>query len=190
MRLRAEDTSGKCVARTVKSPYTYQKEKLMPKLTVAVCLVLVSLLLFTTFAQAQTRIAVINTRDVLTKCEPGAQAISAIQNSFAERRKQMSGLEQELRKLQEEAKGEKSPAASQMQAKLQKFREEDQKFKQDLSQEEGLRLKPVADKINKVISDYAKSKGISGVQERGAFVYVDYSLDITDEIIKLVNQEK
>lgn len=141
---------------------------------------------------AQTKFAVINTREILTKCEPGAQAIAAIQNSFAERRKEMAAKEQELLKLQEEvkAKGEKSPAATQLQTKFQKFREDDQKFKQDLSQEEGIKLKPVADKINKVISDYAKSKGISGVQERAGFVYYDYSMDITDEIIKLVNQEK
>jgi len=118
--------------------------------------------------------------------------ITAIQNNFAERRKQMATLEQELVKLQEEAKakGDKSPAATQLQTKFQKFREEDQKFKQDLNQEEGIKLKPVADKIGKVISDYAKSKGISAVQEKGSFVYYDYSMDITDEFIKLVNKEK
>jgi len=143
-------------------------------------------------AQAQTKQAVINTREVLTKCEPGAQAIAAIQNSFAERRRQMANLEQELVKLQEEAKakGDKSPAAIQLQTKFQKFREEDQKFKQDLAQEEGLKLKPVGDLILRVITDYAKSKGISSVQERSAFVYYDYANDITDEIVKLVNQQK
>jgi len=141
---------------------------------------------------AQSKLAVINTREVLTKCEPGAQAINSIQNSFAERRKQMGAMEQEIIKLQEEAKakGEKSTAAILLQTKFQKFQEEDQKFKQDLTQEEGIKLKPVADKITKVISDYAKSKGISAIQERGVFVYFDYSLDITDDIIKLVNQEK
>ena len=45
-----------------------------------------------------------------------------------------------------------------------------------------------ADKIAKVLSDYAKEKGLQGIQERGLYVYIDSSMDITSEIIKRVNR--
>ena len=141
---------------------------------------------------AQTKMAVINTRDVLTKCDEGAKAVKAIEAKFADRKAQMATLEQEVLKLQEEvkAKGEKSPKLAEFKAKLAKYREADQMFRQDVSQEESQKFKPLADKIAKIINDYAKEKGLTGIQERSLYVYVAPGMDITDDIIKKVNQAK
>jgi len=141
---------------------------------------------------AQTKLAVINSRDVLTKCDLGVQAIKDIDAKFADRKKTMADMQQEVVRLQEEVKpkGDKSPKAQELQTKFNKFREEDQKFRQDLNQEEAQKFKPIADKVNKVLSVYAKEKGLQGIQERSTYVYVDPELDVTDEIIKRVNLEK
>jgi outer membrane protein len=141
---------------------------------------------------AQTKLVVINTRDVLTKCDEGAKTVKAIEAKFADRKKQMAALEQEVLTLQEDvkAKGEKSPKFQELKTKAVKFQREDQRFRQDVNQEESQKFKPLADKIAKILSDYAKEKGIQGIQERGLYVYVDPGMDITDEIITKVNQTK
>jgi len=141
---------------------------------------------------AQTKLAVINSREVLTRCDDGAKAVKAIEAKFADRKAQMAALEQEVLRLQEEvkAKGEKSPKNQEFRTKLAKFREADQLFRQDVKQEESQKFKPIADKIAKVLSDYAKEKGLQGIQERGLYVYIDPGMDISSEIIKRVNRAK
>jgi outer membrane protein len=141
---------------------------------------------------AQTKIAVINSREVLTKCDLGVQALKDIDAKFADRKKMMAATQQELRTLQEEVKsaGEKSPKFKEFQTMLNKFREDDQKFRQDVSQDEAQKIKPIAEKVNKILADYAKEKGLQGIQEKSTYVYLDPAMDVTDEIIKRVNQEK
>ena len=148
--------------------------------------------LFASPCLAQTKLAVINSREVLTQCDDGAKAVKAIEAKFADRKAQMAALEQEVLRLQEEvkAKGEKSPKSQEFKTKLVRFREADQRYRQDVKQEESQKFKPIADKIAKVLSDYAKEKGLQGIQERGLYVYIDPSMDISSEIIKRVNRAK
>jgi Skp family chaperone for outer membrane proteins len=44
------------------------------------------------------------------------------------------------------------------------------------------------EKVTGVVRAYAQEKKLSGVQDRTLFLYFDPSLDITEEIIKRVNQ--
>ncbi|MBI4806824.1 MAG: OmpH family outer membrane protein [Desulfovibrio sp.] len=136
------------------------------------------------------RMAIISYRDVLTRCEPGAKIVGEIQNKFADQRIQMGLLEQDIRKLQDEVRGSavKGPKATLLQDKIQKFTEEDQKFRQEVSLEENQRFAPLIESVNKALVAYAKEKGISTIQERTAFIFFENSLDITDDIIKRVNQ--
>jgi outer membrane protein len=144
-----------------------------------------------TEATPATRLAVISSRDVLTRCDQGAKVISEIQGKFSERRSQMALMEQDIRRLQDEVKdsGGKNKT-SRLQEKLQKFAEEDQKFRQEVNQEENLRFAPIVESVNKILVAYAKEKGISAIQERGAFIFFENNLDITEDIIKRVNQAK
>lgn len=143
-----------------------------------------------TEASPAPRLAIISYRDVLTRCDQGAKIVGEIQGKFSERRIQMSLLEQDIRKLQDEVKGTtgKGPKTELLQDKIQKFTEEDQKFRQEVSQEENQRFAPLVESVNKTLVAYAKEKGISAVQERAAFIFFENSLDITEDIIKRVNQ--
>jgi outer membrane protein len=138
------------------------------------------------------KIAVISSRDVLTRCDIGAQTVSDIQGKFSDQRIQLGVLEQDIRKLQEEMVNTqgKSPKAPLLQEKLQAYAEGERKLRQEVGQEENVRFKPIADVINKVLDEYAKQNNLSGIQERGVYVYYNPALDITEEIIKRVNAVK
>jgi len=142
---------------------------------------------------AQTKsVVVINSKEILTKSDEGARIVKAIEAKFADRKRQMAALEQEVLQLQAEVKanGVKSQKFKEFKDKVAKFREADQKFRQDVNQEEAQRFKPLAEKITKILTDYAKEKGIQGIQERSLYVYIDPGLDITNDIIAKVNQTK
>lgn len=136
------------------------------------------------------RIAIISYRDVLTRCDQGTKIVSEIQDKFSDRRIQMGLLEQDIRKLQEAAKNAaaKDPKIALLQDKIQKFTEEDQKFRQEVNLEENQRFAPLIESVNKVLVAYAKEKGISAIQERAAFIFFENNMDITEDVIKRVNQ--
>lgn len=138
------------------------------------------------------KMATINSRDILARCDRGAAVISEIQNKFASQRARLDVLQQEVVKLQEAAKGApaKGPKTVQIQEKLQTYAVEENKLVQEVAQEESVRFKPVLELVNKVLDEYARENGITAIQERGNFVYIHRSLDITEEIIKRVNLAK
>ncbi len=143
-------------------------------------------------SEPTTKLAIISSRDILTKCDAGAQVISFIQSKFSERRIQLGLLEQDIRKLQEDTSNstEFGPKKKLLQEKLRNYTEEERKLRQEVAQEEAVQFKPVLERVNKTLTDYAKEKNISAVQERGTFVYFDRSLDITEIIINRVNLAK
>lgn len=138
------------------------------------------------------KMAIINSRDILARCDKGAAAILEIQKKFSNQRARLDVLQQEVVKLQEAAKGApaKGPKTVQFQEKLQTYAVEENKLVQEVAQEESVRFKPVLELVNKVLDEYARENGITAIQERGNFVYIHRSLDITEEIIKRVNLAK
>lgn len=148
-----------------------------------------SLLFFTT-GYAQTRIAVVNSREILTKCNAGTNLVKGIQNKFADRRQEAAKLEQWAGKLQKEATESniKDARKKEIMNELQQIGDKLQQFTRDVAQEENIQFKPVVDKVNQALGEYAKQKGISGIQDRANYVYVGPDMDITEEIIKKVNQ--
>jgi len=143
-------------------------------------------------AQVAQKTAYASSREILFRSDAGSKAAKDIDAKFADRRKALAAMEADLVKLQDEVKaaGDKSPKLAEFQAKAAKFQEERGKLYQEASQEESRQLQPIADKITRAIADYAKEKGIQIVQERPALLFLDPSLDITNDIIKKVNETK
>jgi len=141
-------------------------------------------------AQAQNRVAVVNTREVLTKCNLGAQAVAQIQVKYDKRRRDLADLEAAVRKLQEEAQAQ--PAKPQAKAKyeeqLARLRQESQSLQQEVAREESEKFKPVVERLNAVLQEYAKEQKLDGIQDRGQYLYLAPSMDITEEIIGRVNK--
>lgn len=143
-------------------------------------------------AQPPLKLAIINSREILTRCDKGAAVIAEIQNKFASQRARLGSLQQDVARLQEAAKGApaKAQSAALLQEKLRTYAVEESKLVQEVTQEEAVRFRPILEVVNKVLEDYAKENGFTAIQERGSFVYFHRSLDITEEIIKRVNLAK
>ncbi len=140
-------------------------------------------------AFAASDIAVINTREALAKCNTGAQIVAQIQLKFKKRSDAVADLNKEVAKLQQDAQAPKAKDAvkRRFQEKLQELRAKTQQLRQEISREENERFQPLVNRLNVILLDYAKEKKLTGIQDRGQFIYVAPEADITEEIIKRLN---
>lgn len=134
--------------------------------------------------------AVINTHDVVTKCNIGLQTVEEIQKQFDERRNALKTQEDAIRKLQETPgiSDPNAPKHGELQRSLLAYAEASRQLRRDVAAEEAVKFKPVVDKINKVLAAYAKEKGLVSVQDTKGFAYIDPRIDITEAIIKRIDQ--
>jgi outer membrane protein len=137
-----------------------------------------------------TKMVVINVKEVVTKCNAGMRASEELQRLFADRQNALKQLEQALARLRESPAlaDPKSGKKEELQRLAQKLMDEGQNLRKDMAEEEAIRFKPVVDKVNKALSEFAKDHGIAGIQDRNGFAYVDPTIDITSEIIKQIDQ--
>ena len=136
-------------------------------------------------------IAVVSSQDVLLKSDQGVQIAKDLEAKFGDKRKQLAKDEQELVQLKKEASAPKASESKTkaFQTKRDKFVADAQKFQLALRQAELTAFKPVGEKLRGILQDYLKEKGLKGIQERAGYLAVDPSLDITDEVIKRMNQK-
>jgi len=135
--------------------------------------------------------AVISSQTVLFKSDQGVQIAKDLEAKFGDKQKQLAKDEQELVQLKKDASAPKA-SESKIKAfttKRDKFIADTQKFQVAVRQAELVAFKPVGEKLRGILQDYLKEKGLKGIQERTGFVAVDPSLDITDEMIKRMNQK-
>ncbi|MHC1712100.1 MAG: OmpH family outer membrane protein [Solidesulfovibrio sp.] len=137
-----------------------------------------------------TKMAVINTKEVITKCNIGIRTVEEVQRQFDDRQNELKKQEQAIQKLREDpaVSDPKSGKKEALQNLAQKFVDESQRLRKDVADTEAVKFKPVVDKINKVLAEYAKEHGLAGVQDKNGFAYIDPSIDITEEIIKKIDQ--
>jgi outer membrane protein len=137
-------------------------------------------------------IAVINSRDVVTKCNDGMRVSDEIQRDFADRRNDLKNQEDAIRKLQNDLAlpDPKTGKKDELQRLIQAYSVASLQFRQDVANEEAVKFKPVLDKVNKVLAEFAKEHGLVAIHDKNGFAYVDPSIDITDEILKRVDQVK
>jgi outer membrane protein len=136
--------------------------------------------------------AVIDFKAAVNGCNAGIQARQDIQHVFADRQNDLKNQEEAIRKLQNDPglADPKSGKKDELQRLLNAYAPASQQFRQDVAAEEAAKFKPVLDKINKVLAEYAKEHGLVSVQDKNGFAYVDPSIDITEEIVKRVDQAK
>lgn len=161
----------------------------MKKVLLAVCVMVLASGAVPAFAES--KIALVNMREVLSKCDAGVKAVGEMRGMFAARQQKLNEMKQEAMAFQEQLKKkapEKSPKSGELEAKIRKLAEDDAQLRKDIAAEEETRLKPIVEKVTGVVRAYAQEKKLSGVQDRALFLYFDPSLDITEEIIKRVNQ--
>jgi len=141
---------------------------------------------------AQPKTAVINTRDVITKCTEGIRAVTEVQKQFADRQTRLKAQEETISKLRQSPAmaDPKSGKKEELRTLVQKYVADSQQLRKDVSEVEAAKFKPIVDRINKALAEYAKEHGLVSVQDKNGFAYINPSIDITDAIIKKVDETK
>jgi outer membrane protein len=160
----------------------------MKKSLLAICVMVLASVSVPAFAE--TKIALVNLREVLSKCDAGVKAVGEMRAMFAARQQKLNEMKQEGMALQAQLKGKASDKSKsgELEAKIRKVAEEEGQLRKDIAAEEETRLKPIVEKVTGVVRAYAQEKKLTGVQDRALFMYYDPSLDVTEEILKRVNQ--
>ena len=94
-------------------------------------------------------------------------------------------LQEKLSLLSEE---ERESRKSELEDKIGKLQEFDRNQTQDLRKQRDDKVQEIFKDINKAISTYAKKQGITLVFDKRALVYENKKLDITKQVLKILNK--
>ena len=156
-------------------------------------------LLFVAGTVLAQNIAYVDIQKVMNQSKKGQEFKKEIKNKVKyyqkkldEIDKKISSLEKQLKSpvLSEEAKKKKIEELASLKSEGQKIQQEAEK---ELSQMKAKAERELIIQIRKVTEEYAKEKNIDLVFVGGAVggvVYFDKSIDITDEILKRLDEEK
>jgi outer membrane protein len=145
---------------------------------------------------AEMKIGVINVQKVLLTCEAGKKAKEKVDLKMKELQGTFKQDEEALKTLQDEIK-KKSSAWSE-EKKAEKVREyqkngrelqvktDDAKF--EMKQLQDKEVEPILKALEKVVEKFGKDNKYTAVLESRNGLYFDDSIDITDTIIKKLNE--
>jgi len=136
--------------------------------------------------EPKPRMAVINTKEVITKCNAGLKAAQEVREKFSQRQEDLKKLEESIAALRADPTiaDAASPKRAELEQLANKYIADSQALRKDMGEEETARYKPIVDKVNKILSQYAKEHGLVSIQDKNGFAYIDASIDITGAIIK------
>jgi|GEM_PF-6714624 len=142
--------------------------------------------------ESKPTMAVINTREVITKCNAGMQAAEKVRAMFATRQDTLKKQEDVIAQLKADPalNDPKTGKRAELEKLVRQYVADTQTLRKDVGEEEAVMFKPVVDRINKVLAQYAKENGLLSVQDKNGFAYIDPRIDITEAIIKLVDAAK
>ena len=142
--------------------------------------------------ESKPTMAVINTREVITKCNAGMQAAEKVRTKFAARQDALKKREEAIENLKTDPalNDPRSGKQAELEKLARQYVADAQALRKDVGEEEAVTFKPIVDRINKVLADYAKEHGLLSVQDKNGFAFIDPKIDITEAIIKLVDAAK
>lgn len=154
------------------------------------------LVMTATFAQAQGKIAVVDTAEVFQKMPQRDVVRNQLQNEFASRVKEVQQLEEQGRSFVEKQQKDMAFMNDSQKAEAQKklndmqatFVQKARSLEQDRAKREQEERQKMLSRIKGAIDDITKAQGLDLVIERGAVIYVNPSLDITQQVISRVSK--
>lgn len=157
--------------------------------------VLAALVLAPAARAAETRIAVIDFQRAGVECDEGKAIIASLRKEMEDKQKQLDSKQKALKDMIDDFEKQASLMTDQAkQAKandLAKNRDELQQTFLQLQQEFAAReqeaSKGVAARIRGLVQEIAESGGIQLVVDKPAIVWVNSTLDITNEVIRKYN---
>ncbi|PSJ45935.1 hypothetical protein C7I36_04245 [Zobellella taiwanensis] len=155
-----------------------------------------ALVMTATLAQAQGKIAVVDTAEVFQKMPQRDLVRNQLQKEFDGRIKEVQKLEADGRSFVEKQQKDMAFMNDQQKAEAQKKLNEMQAtyvqkrrtLEEDQARREHEERQKMLARIKTAIDEITKAQGLELVIERGAVIYVSPSLDITDQVISRVSK--
>ncbi|HYV45356.1 MAG TPA: OmpH family outer membrane protein [Myxococcaceae bacterium] len=154
-------------------------------------------LLLSTAARADVKVAWVDRERALQDIDEYKAAAARFKSVLTAKQKDLEKEQESLRKEQETL--EKQMATMNDEAKRAKQQELDikkasfiqryQRAQQEAAESQQKELEPLINKLNQVISQIAQHEGLTMVVDKAAVAYAPPSLDITNEVVRLYNDQ-
>ncbi len=145
------------------------------------------------FSFAQGKLACVDTNRILQESKLVAQAQTELREKLTSYQQQLSSLEKKLEELQkqieskaisQQVKEEKIKEYQKLETQAREIQAKAQKELNDMRQ----RLENmVYNRVKEASEKIAKEKGFIGVMDCGVFIYKESGMDITTEVINIVD---
>ncbi|RME68489.1 MAG: OmpH family outer membrane protein [Nitrospirae bacterium] len=145
------------------------------------------------------KVAYVDLQKALNECMAGKEAKETLEKEKAQKQKEIEKKEKQIDALKAEIEAKKAvlsqEALQKKQDDLDRLLRELKRFVQDANDELQKKQQQYTNKILSelvsVVNEIGKQRGYTIIFERvpGVLLYVDESLDITDEVIKLYDQK-
>jgi len=102
-----------------------------------------------------------------------------------EKKEKIKKMQEKLNLLNEKEQEKQRKKITQA---AEEYREMEREFYLDLKKERDEKMKEIVEDIKKVIDEYGKKYGYQIIFNKGAVLYGEEGLDLTDTILKIMNQ--
>ncbi len=148
------------------------------------------------WAQGGAGVALVNVEQVLAEALPVRAALDTVDAEVAARQRELAQREEELREMTQTYRAQASLWSEEVRSQQQREIIEESLELEEL--ESGLRsfldareadvIRPIFERITEAIRQVAEEKGIDLVLRSDAAVYSAQSLNLTEEVIELINE--
>ena len=144
----------------------------------------------------QAKIGFVSTERIMKDANPAKAAQAKIEQDFARRDKELQDLSSRLRTASERLDKEAAVTAESDRARRQReiaemdrdFQRRQREFREDLNQRRNEELSAVLEKANRAIKEIAEREKFDLILQEA--VFVSPRMDITDQVVKLLNAGK
>lgn len=140
---------------------------------------------------AELKIGSVNPAMVLDNYQRAKDVEQVLQQKGKQKQVELEGRVNELKKLRQSAELLNDQARE---AKTREIEEKADEFKRlktqterELLRERNQMLKEILEEINQAVSEYAKSNGFSMIVDERFLLYGDSGLEVTEAVLKLLN---
>ncbi len=169
------------------------------KQIITVCMLALSLALASSaFAGDEVKLGSVDVQKILTLSDAGKEARGLLDTKAGKLEREKNSREVELNKLKTElekqsvllSETERSVKEKAYEQRLQEYQQFVDKAKEDLQAENVELTKRIAGDIIRVVHEYGRQKGYLFIfVKNDSMLYLDEKVDLTDEILKVVNAE-
>jgi outer membrane protein len=143
--------------------------------------------------RAAEKFAYINLEKVFNEYQKTKDEEAKLTEEGKQKQKEIDAKIKEIDKLREDMEllneKEKEKRKAEIEKKMQELRQFDRQARADLMRKRDAIIREILTEIDNAIKEYGKSKGYTLIFNSRALLYKDEKLDITDEIIKYLNNK-